>query len=56
MELMELVDNEPTTRPFQCDWDGCGKVCFSLSSMENDLVYMLTGDVWQTNIELQPQV
>ncbi|KAK3997081.1 putative zinc finger domain protein [Cladorrhinum sp. PSN332] len=25
MELMELVDNEPTTRPFQCDWDGCGK-------------------------------
>ncbi|KAK4640236.1 hypothetical protein QC761_605230 [Podospora bellae-mahoneyi] len=25
MELMELVDNEPTARPFQCDWDGCGK-------------------------------
>ncbi|KAK4205684.1 putative zinc finger domain protein [Triangularia verruculosa] len=23
MELMELVDNEPTARPFQCDWDGC---------------------------------
>ncbi|KAK3314689.1 zinc finger protein 32 [Apodospora peruviana] len=25
MELMELVDNEPTTRPFQCDWQSCGK-------------------------------
>ena len=26
MELMELVENEPTTRPFQCDWASCGKV------------------------------
>ncbi|KAK4453057.1 hypothetical protein QBC34DRAFT_446487 [Podospora aff. communis PSN243] len=25
MELMELVENEPTTRPFQCDWASCGK-------------------------------
>ncbi|KAK3683974.1 hypothetical protein B0T22DRAFT_267244 [Podospora appendiculata] len=25
MELMELVENEPTTRPFQCDWQTCGK-------------------------------
>ncbi|KAM7193354.1 hypothetical protein V8F20_008404 [Naviculisporaceae sp. PSN 640] len=25
MELMELVENEPTTRPFQCDWQSCGK-------------------------------
>ncbi|KAI1389130.1 uncharacterized protein F4822DRAFT_270588 [Hypoxylon trugodes] len=25
MELMELVDNEPTARPFQCTWDGCNK-------------------------------
>ncbi|KAK3387567.1 zinc finger protein 32 [Podospora didyma] len=25
MELMELVENEPTTRPFQCDWSSCGK-------------------------------
>ncbi|KAK0634839.1 hypothetical protein B0T17DRAFT_586523 [Bombardia bombarda] len=25
MELMELVENEPTTRPFQCDWVSCGK-------------------------------
>ncbi|KAK0705090.1 hypothetical protein B0H67DRAFT_604026 [Lasiosphaeris hirsuta] len=25
MELMELVENEPTTRPFQCDWTSCGK-------------------------------
>lgn len=30
MELMELVDNEPTARPFQCDWDGCGKVRFDV--------------------------
>ena len=26
MELMELVENEPTTRPFECDWTSCGKV------------------------------
>ncbi len=26
MELMELVENEPTTRPFQCDWQSCTKV------------------------------
>lgn len=26
MELMELVENEPTTRPFACDWDSCSKV------------------------------
>ncbi|KAI1498611.1 hypothetical protein F5X99DRAFT_316119 [Biscogniauxia marginata] len=25
MELMELVDNEPTARPFQCDWQSCNK-------------------------------
>ncbi|KAI8634273.1 hypothetical protein F5Y19DRAFT_470456 [Xylariaceae sp. FL1651] len=25
MELMELVDNEPTARPFQCDWQSCCK-------------------------------
>ncbi|OTB04046.1 hypothetical protein M426DRAFT_59195 [Hypoxylon sp. CI-4A] len=25
MELMELVENEPTARPFSCDWEGCGK-------------------------------
>ncbi|KAI0143051.1 hypothetical protein GGR57DRAFT_495432 [Xylariaceae sp. FL1272] len=25
MELMELVDNEPTARPFQCDWQSCSK-------------------------------
>ncbi|KAK3352771.1 hypothetical protein B0T25DRAFT_501119 [Lasiosphaeria hispida] len=22
---MELVESEPTTRPFQCDWASCGK-------------------------------
>lgn len=26
MELMELVENEPTARPFQCDWHSCTKV------------------------------
>lgn len=26
MELMELVENEPTARPFQCDWKSCDKV------------------------------
>lgn len=26
MELMELVEGEPTTRPFQCDWESCIKV------------------------------
>ncbi|KAH9896396.1 hypothetical protein F4778DRAFT_266310 [Xylariomycetidae sp. FL2044] len=25
MELLELVDNEPTARPFQCDWKSCNK-------------------------------
>ncbi|KAI1281747.1 hypothetical protein F5Y07DRAFT_268635 [Xylaria sp. FL0933] len=25
MELLELVDNEPTARPFRCDWNPCGK-------------------------------
>ncbi|KKA29743.1 hypothetical protein TD95_003883 [Thielaviopsis punctulata] len=25
MELMELVENEPTARPFQCDWSACNK-------------------------------
>lgn len=26
MEPLETVDNEPTSRPFQCDWDACNKV------------------------------
>ena len=26
MELLELVENEPTARPFQCDWQACSKV------------------------------
>ncbi|KAH7186785.1 hypothetical protein DER44DRAFT_858203 [Fusarium oxysporum] len=25
MEVMELVENEPTARPFQCDWQSCRK-------------------------------
>lgn len=29
MELMELVENEPTARPFQCDWQPCSKVSLS---------------------------
>lgn len=31
MELMELVDNEPMARPFQCDWQDCTKVCLLMS-------------------------
>ncbi|KAL3959910.1 hypothetical protein ACCO45_005027 [Purpureocillium lilacinum] len=27
MELLELVEYEPTTRPFQCDWETCNKAC-----------------------------
>ena len=26
MELMELVENEPTAGPFQCEWQTCEKV------------------------------
>lgn len=29
MELLELVENEPTSRPFQCDWQSCNKVRIS---------------------------
>ncbi|KAI1471952.1 uncharacterized protein F4812DRAFT_200271 [Daldinia caldariorum] len=25
MEVMEIVDNEPTSRPFKCDWNSCFK-------------------------------
>ncbi|KAH7320980.1 hypothetical protein B0I35DRAFT_407996 [Stachybotrys elegans] len=25
MELLELVENEPTARPFQCEWETCDK-------------------------------
>jgi hypothetical protein len=27
---MELVENEPNARPFQCDWQTCNKVCSHL--------------------------
>jgi hypothetical protein len=27
MDVMELVENKPTVRPFQCDWQTCSKVC-----------------------------
>jgi hypothetical protein len=27
MDVMELVENEPNARPFQCDWQPCNKVC-----------------------------
>jgi hypothetical protein len=30
MDVMELVENEPNARPFQCDWQTCSKVCGSL--------------------------
>ena len=26
MEVLELVDNEPTARAFKCNWETCGKV------------------------------
>lgn len=26
MDVMELVENEPNARPFQCDWQTCNKV------------------------------
>lgn len=26
MDVMELVENEPNARPFQCDWQTCSKV------------------------------
>ena len=26
MDVMELVENEPNARPFQCDWKTCNKV------------------------------
>lgn len=26
MDVMELVENEPNARPFQCDWQTCAKV------------------------------
>lgn len=29
MDVMELVENEPNARPFQCDWQTCNKVSIS---------------------------
>jgi hypothetical protein len=26
MDVMELVENEPNARPFECDWQACSKV------------------------------
>ena len=27
MDIMELVENEMSYRPFQCDWHTCHKAC-----------------------------
>jgi uncharacterized Zn-finger protein len=32
MDVMELVENEPNARPFQCDWQTCSKVSVLLAS------------------------
>lgn len=51
MELLELVEYEPTTRPFQCDWESCNKVCNLLH-----LVRYRTSFYLPRMTELQPQV
>jgi hypothetical protein len=56
MELLELVDHEPATRPFKCDWEPCGKVfprCrVALGQLMLQCLGMLTGRL----TELQPQI
>jgi hypothetical protein len=49
MELMELVENEPTTRPFLCDWKTCTKVWHSTSYFQERTI-----DVKLS--ELQPEI
>ena len=48
MELLELVENEPTARPFQCDWQPCDKVRKVVNSIWKSRAYTYT--------ELQSQV
>src|SRR5690554_1584303 len=45
MELMEVVGNEPTARPFQCEWLTCKKV----SRPPDDTDAMLTA--WEQNFK-----
>lgn len=58
MELMELVDNEPTARPFQCDWVGCKKVraAISWSCIVIVTVAIVVIRVTYTNAVFQPEV
>ncbi|KAK3933818.1 hypothetical protein QBC46DRAFT_431062 [Diplogelasinospora grovesii] len=34
MELIELLENGPTTRPFQCDWQSCGKSFMDITRLQ----------------------
>ena len=38
MDVMELVENEPNARPFQCDWQTCNKVRTMGEMGEQELV------------------
>jgi hypothetical protein len=37
MDVMELVENEPNARPFQCDWQTCNKVSNAVDRLERQL-------------------
>lgn len=50
MELLELVENEPTARPFQCDWQSCNKVSIPTEDASTDNV------TDSSNSELQSEV
>lgn len=41
MELLELVEYEPATRPFQCDWDSCNKVGIHLYGKDVSMLILL---------------
>jgi hypothetical protein len=49
MDVMELVENEPNARPFQCDWQTCNKV-----SKEIECVMATSTD--NLALEFQPEI